>query len=138
MKSIDLAIRLLAQNENSFEDKEAIQFLVENGISNYEAIEIITFLPIAFVRRWLNKLNWKETYIENQNGKFTEKKFNETESYTVILKIVESYFERNPTKETVMKIAGRSAELQVMNKLLIENPESKIEDIKLSETIIMR
>ncbi|MEM0577541.1 hypothetical protein [Flavobacterium polysaccharolyticum] len=50
MTSVDSAIKFLAQNENSLEDKEAIQFLVKKGINNEEAIEIVTFLPIAFVR----------------------------------------------------------------------------------------
>ena len=138
MTSVDSAIKFLAQNENSLEDKEAIQFLVKKGINNEEAIEIVTFLPIAFVRSWLTTLNWKDNYIEYQNGKYTEKKFSETESYIQILEVAKAYFNGNPTKETVIKIAGRSAEFNAMNKLLIENPTAKIEDINLSETVIIR
>jgi hypothetical protein len=138
MTSVDSAIKFLAQNENSLEDKEAIQFLVKKGINSEEAIEIVTFLPIAFVRSWLTTLNWKDNYIEYQNGKYTEKKFSETESYIQILEVAKVYFNGNPTKETVIKIAGRSAEFNAMNKLLIENPTAKIEDINLSETVIIR
>ena len=138
MTSVDSAIKFLAQNENSLEDKEAIQFLVKKGINNEEAIEIVTFLPIAFVRSWLTTLNWKDNYIEYQNGKYIEKKISETESYIQILEVAKAYFNGNPTKETVIKIAGRSAEFNAMNKLLIENPNAKIEDINFSKTVIIR
>ncbi|MCF6133452.1 hypothetical protein [Flavobacterium wongokense] len=136
--SVKLAIELLAQNENSLEDKQAIQFLIENGIRENEAVEIIAFLPIAFIRSWLTKVNWKDNYTEYKNEKYVSKKYSETETYNQILKVTEDYFNRNPDKETVMKIAGRSAEFNVINQLLLENPTAKIEDISLTETVIMR
>lgn len=136
--SVEIAIELLSQNENSMEDKQAIQFLIENGISEIEAVEIVTFLPIAFIRSWLTKVNWKNNYTEYKNENYIEKKFSETESYNQILKVTTDYFNRNPNKKTVMKIAGRSAEFNVINQLLLENTTAKIEDIKLTQTVIIR
>lgn len=54
------------------------------------------------------------------------------------MKVTKDYFSRNPNKETVMKIAGRNAEFNAINQLLLENPTARIEDIKLSETVIIR
>ena len=136
--SVELAIELLARNENSLEDKQAIQFLIENGIRENEAVEIVAFLPIAFIRSWLTKVNWKDNYTEYKNEEYVAKKYSETETYNQILKVTKDYFNRNPNKETVMKIAGRSAEFNVINQLLLENPTAKIEDINLTETVIMR
>lgn len=62
--SVELAIELLSRNEKSLEDKQAIQLLVGNGIRENEAIEIVTFLPITFIRSWLTKVNWKDNYTE--------------------------------------------------------------------------
>lgn len=136
--SVKLAIELLAQNKNPLEDKQAVQFLIENGILENEAVEIIAFLPITFIRSWLTKVNWKDNYTEYNGKEYVSKKYNETNSYNQILEITKNYFNGNPDKETVMKIAGRSAEFNVINKLLLENPTAKIEDINLSETIIIR
>lgn len=136
--SVKLAIELLARNKNPLEDKQAVQYLIENGILENEAVEIIAFLPITFIRSWLTKVNWKDNYTEYNGKEYVSKKYNETNSYNQILEITKDYFNGNPDKETVMKIAGRSAEFNVINKLLLENPTAKIEDINLSETIIIR
>jgi menaquinone-dependent protoporphyrinogen IX oxidase len=137
MTSTDLAIELLTRNEKSLENKDAIQLLIDNGINYQKATEIITFLPIAFVRNWLTAIDWKDNYIEYLNGEYHQKRFSETDSYIQILEITKSYFKRNPNKEVIIKIAGRSAEFNVINKLLLENPNAKIEDIKLSDTVIV-
>lgn len=136
--SVEIAIELLSRNENSLEDKQAVQFLMKNGIGENEAVEIVAFLPIAFVRTWLKTANWKDKYSEYKNEEYVEKKYSETESYNEILKVTEDYFNRNPEKETVMKIAGRSAEFNAINQLLLENPTAKIEDINLTQTVIIR
>lgn len=136
--SVELAIELFARSGNSLKDKQAIEFLIENGITENEAVEIVTFLPIAFIRSWLTKVNWKDNYTEFKNEKYVAKKYSETESYNQILKVAKDYFNRNSSKETVMKIAGRSAEFNVINQLLLENPTAKIEDINLTETVIIR
>jgi len=136
--SVEFAIELFARNKNSLEDKQAIKFLIENGIIENEAVEIVAFLPIAFIRSWLTKVNWKDNYTEYKNEEYVAKKFSETETYNQILKATKDYFNRNPNKETVMKIAGRSAEFNVINKLLLENPTAKIEEINLTETVIIR
>ena len=136
--SVELAIELFARNENSLEDKQAIEFLIENGIIENEAVEIVTFLPIAFIRSWLTKVKWKDNYTEYKNEKYVAKKYSENESYNQILKVAKDYFNRNPSKETVMKIAGKSAEFNVINQLLLKNPTAKIEDINLTETVIIR
>ena len=61
------AIKLLGEKENLHEDKDAIQFLIDNGIKEKEAVEIIIFLPIAFIRHWLTTVKWDDTYIEFVN-----------------------------------------------------------------------
>lgn len=136
--SVESAIELFARNVNSLEDKQAIQFLIENGIRENEAVEIITFIPIAFIRSWLTKVDWKDNYTEYKDEEYVSKKYSETEPYKQILKVTIDYFNRNPDKETVIKIASRSAEFNAINQLLLENPTAKIEDISLTETVIIR
>ncbi len=133
------AIFLFANSEDLTTDEEAINYLIKNGIGNKEATEIIVFLPIAFVRHWLPNVNWIGTYLEYVDEKRNiEKKYSENQSCQVIWKLTKEYFANKPNRDAVLKIAGRSAEFNAINKLLNDNPNCKIEDIQLSPTVIMR
>ena len=95
------------------------------------------FLPIAFTRLWLNNINWHETYIEKSvTGTEFEKRYDETESFKIILQISQKYFQNNPSNESIIKIGGRSAEINAINKLLLDG--GKLEDVKITKTIIMK
>jgi hypothetical protein len=85
----------------------------------------------------LPKINWHDEYdVVTKNGKELSKKYDETESFNLILIVAKKYFENNPVQKTIINIGGRSAEINAIIKLL--NDGGKIEDIKVTKTKIMR
>jgi len=124
-------------NSKSLENDELLTLLKRNGIEENNGIEIITFLPIAFVRKWLADLDWPNTYLEQYSGsKRISKRFSDNPQYLEMEKIVDHYWNDKPNNDVIVKIAGRSAEFNAINKLL--NDGGKLTDIKLTETIIIR
>ncbi|MBO9205249.1 MULTISPECIES: RHS repeat domain-containing protein [Niastella] len=92
----------------------------------------------AIVRKLLPDIKWHESYIEYKNNQSIEKKFKENKTFNMIWEITESYFKNSADSEYIIKIAGRSAEFHVINKLLIDAPNTKIEGISLTKTVIAR
>ena len=129
----------LIENLNSLENDELLKLLTLNGIEEDSAIEIITFLPIAFVRKMLPNVNWRNNYIEYFSDKKQKmKSFAENELYKIIELETENYYSGNPKSENIIKIAGRSAEFKVINDLLLKNENADISEIKLTENVITR
>lgn len=119
-------------------DKAFVKFLIDNNIPPADATEIMLFLPIAFIRKLVPKLKWPDTYIEFiSDKKQIERKYSETKSFEIIWRVTSAYFE-TPNKETVFKLAARSAEFNAMNHLLLANPELEIEELNMSKTVILR
>lgn len=136
--SVEKAIQLISSSERNLEKDELFELLRGICENEFEAEEIHIFLPIAFVRLCFPKINWHKTYNEiNSTKKETKREFKNTESYQIILQVSKKYFQ-NPSQETIMRIAGRSAEFNVMNQLLLDNKNAKAEDIKFSETTVIR
>lgn len=134
------AIQLLGQSEVSLDDREVLQLFISNGMTSQEAEEIMLFLPIAFVRKMLPNMKWSETYIEliGQKRGTKEKKYFETKSFVIIWEETNDYYNNAPEKNTILRIAGRSAEFHVINKLLLANPGMKAEEIQLTKSSIIR
>ena len=138
-REVELAISLLASHDNINTDEEVVQLLLDNGIGRDEAIEILIFLPIAFVRHWLPMVEWQDSYLEYiDTNKTIERKFSASESFQTIWQVTAQYFTESPQKDTVIKIGGRSAEFKAINKLLLENPDSKLENIQVAQTVLIR
>lgn len=133
------AISLVKQSDVLNTDQEFLNCLMNNGIERNLAVDILLFLPIAFVRELFPKVKWLDTYIEYINEKKPiENKYSETKAYQIILDVTTEYFANNPDSSTILKIAGRSAEFNVINKSLFENPNLTLKDLKLSQTFIVR
>ena len=99
--------------------------------------EIITFLPIAFVRKWLADVDWPKTYLEQYSeSKRISKRFSDNHQYLTMEKIVDQYWNDKPNNDVIVNIAGRSAEFNAINQLL--NDGGKMADIKMTETVIIR
>jgi len=133
------AISLIEVGEDIDSDEDFLNYLVSNGIARKEAVEILLFLPIAFVRHWLSTVKWPDSYLEYVDSKRTNKrKYSETKSYQIIWQVTSDYFQDNPKNDTVFKIGTRSAEFNAINKLMWDNPDSNLEKVTVSKTIIMR
>ena len=123
--------------EKSLENDELLTLLTQNGIEESNGIEIITFLPIAFVRKWLADVDWPKTYLEQySDSKRISKRFSDNQQYLTMEKIVDQYWNDKPNNDVIVNIAGRSAEFSAINQLL--NNGGKITDIKMTETVIIR
>lgn len=133
------SIKLIASLNKSPKDEELLELFNENGINENHAFEILTFLPIAFVRKMLPKMNWRENYIEQLSDKKQQsKQFSENQFYSIIESETKVYFGNKPESEVILKIAGRSAEFKVINDLLLKNEKADITEIKFTENIIIR
>ncbi|WP_042501803.1 hypothetical protein [Algibacter lectus] len=131
-KSIDII-----GSEKSLENDELLTLLTRNGIEENSGIEIITFLPIVFVRKWLADVDWPKTYLEQySDSKRISKRFSDNHQYLTMEKIVDHYWNDKPNNDIIVNIAGRSAEFNAINQLL--NDGGKMSDIKMTETVIIR
>ncbi len=130
------AIVLLGESEHLSTDEEILQLFHDNGITEASAPEILLFLPIAFVRRWMPDYQWRDTYLETIHGTQTERKYSETPIYQVIWAVTQSYFQAAPRENVIKRVCARSAELHAINELL-SNGE-RLEDIELKPMTILR
>ncbi|WP_075344635.1 hypothetical protein [Tenacibaculum agarivorans] len=136
---VKTSISLIGNLKESLEDEKLSSFLSQNGIKKSNAIEIVIFLPIAFVRKMLPNVNWPENYIEQLSDKKQRtKSFAENGFYKIIKKETDNYYAGKAESEVILKIAGRSAEFKVINDLLFKNEKADISKIKLTENIIIR
>jgi hypothetical protein len=136
--NIQKAIELIGQAESSLEDKDVLHLLANNGIEGFDATVILVFLPIAFVRQLLPGIKWPDSYVEYKDQKCSDEiKDAETKPYTIISEITADYFKNYPNSNTINKIAGRSAEFHVINKLLLDAPNTKLEEIELTKSIVV-
>ncbi|NAS29501.1 hypothetical protein GTQ40_00815 [Flavobacteriaceae bacterium R38] len=136
---IKKAIKLIGGLDESPTDEKLLDLFNQNGINENHAIEILTFLPIAFVRKMLPKMDWRESYIEQlSDKKRRSKQFSENQFYSIIESETKIYFGNRPESEVILKIAGRSVEFKVINDLLLKNENADIAEIKFTENIIIR
>jgi hypothetical protein len=134
---VNHSIEIYSESETELDYDDFFAKLFHKGANIFEINEIFVFLPIVFTRLWLNNINWHETYIEkSEKGTEFEKRYDETESFKIILQISQKYFQNNPSKESIIKIGGRSAEINAINQLLLDG--GKLEDVKITKTIIMK
>jgi hypothetical protein len=118
-------------------NEELYGYLISKGIPDYEAGELMIFLPIAFCRKKLPELNWHPDYFDYYSEKKKiRRKYQDNPRYLIIKDETEKYCNRNPNKEFVLNIVSRSAEFNSINQLL--NNGGKFEDIQLTESYVIR
>jgi len=122
--------------DSEISDDLFYEIISKKNITQFEANEIYIFLPIAFAQLWVSKANWNKKYSEILPNKEVSKRYDETESFQIIIKIVKDYFENKPSRNTIVQIGGRSAEINAMNKFLLQG--GNVEDVKMTKTTIIR
>lgn len=138
-QNVRRAISFFENRDDLNTDEDIVECLTKNGIGNQEAIDILLFLPVAFVRQWLPTVKWLDTYIEYIDHKTQmEKKYSERESYQIIYREVIAYFNDKPDKNTILKIGGRSAEFDAINNFLNDQPDAILEEMEFLPTVIIR
>jgi hypothetical protein len=132
-----LAINLIGKNSKEMENDVLYDYLVSNGFPEFEAGELIVFLPTAFCRKLLPDLNWLPHYYDFYSEKKKIKRiYTDNKRYQIIENETDKYWNDNPNKDFVMNIAGRSAEFNATNELLKDG--GKLEDVRLTETFVIR
>ena len=130
--NVRYAIEILTNLNGSSSEDEVLDAFYNHGIDIIDAKNINVFLPIAFCRRLLPNLKFKDEYFESEANVRTLKKrrFSKTEPYLMVWEEVSKYFSNAPQKGTILKIAGRASEFHVINHLL--SVGGKMEDIKFT------
>ncbi|PHR35232.1 MAG: hypothetical protein COA38_02785 [Fluviicola sp.] len=135
--SIQAIIAQIDKIDSAIDDDGFYDIIQKNTSNSFESNEIYIFLPIAFIKAWIPLIEWKDEYFEQEkNGSKTSKKYNNNEAYLKINELVEQYFNVNPKRNSIIQIAGRSAEFHAINQLL--NDGGAIEDVKIVTTTILR
>jgi len=130
-------ITLIGTKGKGLDDDNLIKLLVSNEIPELEAIEIILFLPVAFCRKLVPEINWHHDYIDfYSKDKQITRLYNDNPRYLIIQSETENYWSQNPGSDTILNIAGRSAEFKAINNLL--NDGGKLENIVVSQTFVVR
>ncbi len=135
-KDIIKAIDIILESSPEYDDT-IIEKFIDNYI-NHEIVEdLFIYLPIVFCRVMLPNINFPSTFIERKDTIEVRKSYDSIEIYKSILRLVKNQI-KNFSSEEILKIAGLSAEFNAINSLLLEQEEANIEDINLSEMIILR
>ncbi len=135
---IKVAIDLMIETEVDYDD--LIELFIDNDINHEIVKDLFIFLPIVFCRVMLSQVNFPDTFIEMKDNNETRKVFKSTPIYNLIYKTVEKQIKMLSGPD-IIKIAGLSAEFNVINDLLLkegENNEDLLKEIKLTEMIINR
>jgi len=134
---IDLAIKLLTDFKGPMVYDKIIGLFKENGITQSLADDIYIFLPIVFCKKLLPDVKFPDSYYQqNSSGEKQKKMYDENIIYKAIEHSSNTYFKNSPDSEMILKIASLSAEFNVINNLLMEG--GKLEDVKLTETVILK
>ena len=128
------SIGVLGSLGKIMDDRAAAELLISHGVSEREAMNIVTFVPIAFVRKLLPQIKWPISYIEARGERRVEKLFSNNRRYSIVEKETNAYWTENPKKEIVLNVAGRSAEFQAINNLVLQG--GRLEDIQLTNVVI--
>lgn len=132
-----IAIELIGRDSETMENEQLQEYLLSNGIPEFEAVELITFIPIAFCRKLLPELNWLPIYIDFYSQKNQiKRKYSDNKRYLVIEEETEKYWSGNPDNKWILNISKRSSEFHAINQLL--NDGGRLEDVRLTEVKINR
>ncbi len=130
------AIRLFSEMNADVDDAVVIHRLKDRGMNETEAREILIFLPIVFVRFWLPGVRWHDFYYEVNGSGEIRREYADDIAFGIVHEVAGEYFRNGPVPETIIKIGGRSAELNVINQLL--QAGGKLEDVTLTPSYIIR
>jgi hypothetical protein len=130
-ENIRKAIAILAELDGQSKDPTVLQAFEGGGIAEGDAKLILIILPIAFCRRLLPAVNWIDDYNElvKQGQPAIKRKFSQTAAYLKAWEEANTCFQNHPGRETILKIAGRSAEFHAINELLSRG--GKLEEIQM-------
>jgi hypothetical protein len=109
------------------EDVEAREFLITNGIPDVIATDIVTFLPIAFNRRYFSTtaVKFSDMYYVYQDGNCEILNFSDNAIFKEAIRFYDNHIANNISKDNLIKIAGRCSEFDTIIQVLEDKAEYK-------------
>jgi hypothetical protein len=134
---ISIAVAIFRELPNS-SDEEVFRKLVGAGVERQYAARLVEFLPMAYGRLLLGKtgVHFSEMFQRmTPNGDLTAEQPLSSESvWEEVMSFAQAEARRGASKEDVLAVAGRSAELDAANQLL--NQGSKPKDLILTTALL--
>jgi hypothetical protein len=129
--NIRTAIKVLSELEGTVTDEQILQSFRINHIESRVADQLLIYLPIAFCRRLLPDLKWRDDYslLQRPSTVIVRRKFSQNKVYALVWTEVLDYYSGNPDSTVILRIAGRSSEFRAINELL--NAGGKLEEMVL-------
>lgn len=130
-------IELIGQRDVDKELEELQQDLIDKGIPEYDAGEILIFLPSIFCKRLFPNLGWLTNYIEcYSNEEQISMEYSDNWRYVIMEDEVDKYWRGSPDNQIINNISIMSSEFGAINKMLKDG--GKIEDVKITESYVIR
>lgn len=124
------AIFLMGNDSVNMNNEEVFKYMVSEGIPEFEAEEILLFLPVAFCRKMLPELDWSPHYFDSfSNGTKTKLKFENNARFQIMQEVTESIWDKISDEKFTLNIVGRSSEFNAINQLLHNG--GSLEDISV-------
>jgi hypothetical protein len=103
-------------------DQDVVTLMVEDGIPEKEAIEIILFLPLAFTQLILSEVEWSVYYFESytERGQ-TKMKATENPRLMTMYKVILQYCKGVPDRSCIGAIAWRNFMFRLLTTQLDKN-----------------
>ncbi|MFK8054793.1 MAG: hypothetical protein AB8F78_01630 [Saprospiraceae bacterium] len=113
------AITLIGNDTTNMDNEEVYDYMISKGIPEFEAEEILLFLPTAFCRKMLPELDWSPHYFDSfSNGEKTELRFEDNARFQLLQEETETIWDSISDDNFTLNIVGRSSEFNAINKLL--------------------
>jgi hypothetical protein len=131
-KEIAMTVQVMRSNLNSSE--QILKTLVERGLERTVAAHLITLVPIVYGREGLSGcgISFSMTYI-GESGR--ECRLNSLPFWGEIVAFARSEIANGATSDDLLAVAGRSSEIDAINKAL--HAGSKIENLVISPPVFL-
>jgi len=134
---VQKSIPIIGTKGKTLEDSELVALLMEEGIPEHEAVDIVLFTPTAFTRKLFREIAWPKYYIDYySDDKQTKRWYKDNPRYLIIAKETDRFYSADFDRELFFNVAGRSSELHVINEALRDG--TKIESLIMEPTRIIR
>lgn len=135
IESLNLTIRLML--ERSLTESDIYGRLLAAGANEETAGHLTVFVPAIMTRLMLREIHFPEEYVEMvADGTSISRKLSEDQLYRLIETELIKMVEKGMSPDGIITIAGRAAEFNAVNDLMIKQPGGKLKDIKLTPLVV--
>lgn len=134
---VKYSIQLFGIEGKNMSNHELAEHLEKHGVPQFDAHEIIVFLPFVMTKLLLPNVNWCSEYIDFYSERKQYKiRYDSNKRYQIIEKESKNHMTESPNNDLLLNIALRNSEFIRLNKILEDG--GNMEEIVMTETCIMR